>query len=415
MKNIYTSIDLGTDSIKIVVMELHKNKLNLLAASSFKSKGIKKGVISDIERATESLKNAIKEVEIMLGVSIRKAIASVPSYFANFIFTKSEVKITNENKTITSDDVGEVLKKSMADKITGDNGLVTILPIDFSVDDKEPVKDPKGIIGEVLSVRAILAVTPKKNIYSVVNLIEGIGIEVVDISLNSIGDSYVFKTKDNSNQIGAIINIGSEITEVSIYNKGIIVKNAIIGLGGQNVDNDISYIYKTSREHSKLIKERFALAHKLHASVNDFYEVKTTFGDIIKINQFEVSEVIMSRIEEILVLAKKEISILTNKNMQYIVITGGTSHLNHFNYIADDVFGKLVTVGDIKVVGARHNKYSSAIGNIIYFINKLKLKGKNYSMFSAEDVEDISTAKKGLINTGNDSMLGKVFGFFTSE
>lgn len=415
MKSIYTSVDIGSDTIKVVVLELYKNKLNLLAASSFKSKGIKKGVITDITSAGESLKGAIAEVEAMLGIKIKKVIATVPSYLANFIYSKADIGITSEENIVTNQDISEVLQKTAVGKKTNGNELVTILPIDFSLDECNGIKDPKGMVGNILGVRTIVVTTPRKNIYSVVSLIENIGIEVIDISLNSIGDAFIFKNKDNSEQIGAIINIGAETTEVSIYNKGIIVKNTVIGLGGKNIDSDISYIYKVSLEQAKRLKEKFALAHRLYASVNDYTEVRTISGEMIKINQFEISEVVMSRLEEILTLAKNEINILTNKTMQYIIVTGGSSNMEHIHYAIDEAGLKNATIGDINIVGARNNKYSSAVGNVIYFINKLKLKGKQYSMFSSDDVDGISSSKKSILNVGSDSMLGTVFGFFTGE
>ena len=415
MKNIYTSVDMGSDTIKVVVCELHKNRLNLLAASSVRSRGIKKGVITDVTKASESLKEALSEVELMLGVKIKRVIASVPSYFAEYTYAEGKVDIKSEDKIVSGDDIIRCLHNAVKTKIGVNNELVTVIPIDFSLNDEQLIKDPKGLQGENLSSRMILVTTPKKNIYSVVSLIESIGVIVEDISLNNIGDIYAFKNSKTETQLGVVINIGSETTSVSLYNKDIVVKSAIIGLGGNDVDNDISYMYKINRDQALKIKERFALAHKLYASVNDFYEVSTKNNEIISINQFEVSEVVMSRLEEILTFAIKEINNLTNKKIQYIIITGGMSNMAHFKYIVDEVLGKRAIIGNIKVIGARDNSYSSAIGNIVYFIDKLKLRNKQYSMFSKEDVEELSTTKKNLINISNDSMLGKVFGYFWSE
>ncbi|MDD2180943.1 MAG: cell division protein FtsA [Bacilli bacterium] len=415
MKNIYTSVDIGSDTIKIVVCELHKNRLNLLAASSVKSQGIKNGAITDVGKASVALREAISEVETMLGVKIKKVIASVPNFLAEYIYAEGVVDIKNEDNIITGDDIIRCLHTAVKTKIGVNSELVTVIPIDFSIDDNQLIKDPKGIAGSKLSSRMILVTTPKKNIYSVVGMIESIGIAVEDISLNSIGDIYAFKTAETESQLGVIINIGADTTTVSLYNKNIIVKSSIIGYGGNDVDNDIAYMYKITKDQALKIKERFALAHKLYASVNDFYEVATKNNEVISINQFEVSEIVMSRLEEILTFATKEINNLTNKKIQYIIITGGMSNIAHFQYIVDDVFGKNATIGNIKVVGVRDNKYSSTIGNIVYFIDKLKLREKQYSMFSKEDVVELSSTKKSLINISNDSMLGKVFGYFWSE
>lgn len=415
MKKIYTSVDIGSESIKVVVCELFKNRLNLLAASSVKSKGIKKGVIVSIEDARETLLKAFEEVEVMLGIKIKRVIASIPSYFAEYLYAEAELTIENENQIIGGHEVIKVLQKAVIPKMNQLHELVTVMPIDFKVDDQASTKDPKGLKGNVLSTRAIMVTTPKKNIYSVLSLIESINVEVVDISLNNIGDMFAFKTPSVEQQVGAIINIGSEATSVSLYNKGIVVKSSIIGFGGINIDNDISYIYNIDNNQASQIKENFALAHKIYASANDFTQVETKAGQVIDINQFEVSEIVMARIEEILKLAKKEINILTNQQIQYIIITGGISNMEHFNYIADEVFGKNIVIGDIKLIGVRDNIYSSAIGNIIYFINKLKLRGNNYSMFSEEDMHEISSTKKNLLNLTNDTMLGKVFGYFWNE
>ena len=302
----------------------------------------------------------------------------------------------------------------MKDKIVPGREIVTMLPIDFSIDDKDGIKDPKGLVGSILSSRAVMATTPKKNIYSVVSLMDNIGVEIVDISLNPIGNINAFHFKEMNDQIGAIVDIGAETTTVSIYNKGIIVKSSVIAMGSKNIDNDLAYMYKINLSQARKIKERFALAHKKYASLSELYEINTE-ADTIKINQLEASEIVMSRIEEILTLARKEISILTNRKVDYTIITGGISNMAHFDYVVEDVFGKDTTIGSLRLMGVRNNKYSACVGNIIYFINKLKIKGKDYTMISVSDMEELETPRKGIMNISGDTMLGKVFGYFFGE
>ena len=284
MKHIYTSIDIGSDTIKVVVCELFKNKLSLLAASSVKSEGIKKGLITDVNGALKSVKKAITEVESMLGVKVDKVIATVPSYMANFTMVKGKIDLSlTEGETIQGNEIVKVLQKASSNKLMSNEEMITLIPIDFMVDDKL-FRDPKGKIGKTLSARAIMASTPKKNIYSVASLFNNLGIEIVDISLNGIGDIYAFKKGKMDEQMGAIINIGHEITNISLYNKGVIVKNSILQYGGKNIEHDIAYIYKISDDDALKIKENFALSSKEGASLNDFYEVETTYGEKIKIS-----------------------------------------------------------------------------------------------------------------------------------
>ena len=415
MKHIYTSVDIGSDTIKIVVCELFNNKLNLLAASSVKSKGIKKGLITDVYEASEAVKACLAELEEMLGIKITKVIASVPGYNAEYTMVKGEISLDEELEGITGHEIVKVLGQAMGSKTIEDKEMVTTVPVDFSIDENTGIKDPKGMKGNTLSTRAIMISTPRKNIYSVVSLLENLGLDVVDISLSNIGDIYSLKNKEIDQKVGAIINIGHETTTVSLYNKGIIVKSSILGIGGKNIENDIAYIYKLKSADARIVKEKFALAHKNYASKSDIYEIEDKTGEMVRINQFEVSEIVMSRIEEILVLARKEINILTKREVDYILVSGGTSSMSNFSLIAEEVLGKITKIGNIRIVGVRNNKYSSALGNIVYFIQKLRLKGQNYSMISNSDMEELSSTKKSLINISNESMLGKVFGYFFSE
>ena len=407
MRHIYTSIDIGTDTIKVVVTELYNGKLNLLAASSTKSRGIKKGLITDVDEASNSLIRAINEVQEMLGFKIKKVLVNIPSYFAEFSKVEGEIRINSGDSIINGHHIAQVLESSLKDN-SFTKEIVSIIPIDFSVDGQSGIKDPKGLMGDVLRVRAVVALVPKKNIYSVVSLIDSIGLEVADISLNGIGDINAFKNKEIDSKLGAIVNIGYETTNVSVYNKGIIIKNSIIGMGGKNIDNDLSYMYKVDLEFASKIKEKFALAHKKFASKVEFYNI----NDKDRINQFEVTDIVMSRIEEILSLAKKEINLLANRKMDYVIITGGVSNMEGFSDVASDIFGKDVIIGNVNIIGIRNNKYSSAIGNVVYYINRLKLLGNDDTMV---DDESLYFSRKSLLSMSNESMLGKVFGYFFGD
>lgn len=409
MRHIYTSVDIGSDTMKVAVFELYKNKLNLLAASSVKSMGIKKGVITNLSEASISIKEAFNEVEQMLGMKIKKVIATIPSYFSDYIMVEGSATIEGANGIVDGNDISNLLEKIAKSKIGPNREMVSLIPIDFKVDDLDSVKDPKGIAGKMLKMRGILVTVPSKNIYSVVNLIESIGVEVIDISTNGIGDISTFRNDTIDKQVGAIINMGSEITSITLYNKGIPVKNAIIQYGGKNIDNDISYMYKVDASVAKKLKETFVIAHKNYARANEFKEVVDIYGETKKVSQLEVSEIVMSRVEEIITLAKEQMHNLTNREIQYIILTGGTSSLPQIKMVASEILGD-VAVGNIKLVGVRNNKYSTVIGNIIYFINKLKLRGHNYSMITEED-----ESSKKIRNNANEEMLGKVFGYFLGK
>ena len=413
MEHVYSSIDIGSDSIKLVVLELYKNHLNLLAATSTPSSGIKKGLIVDPKAVRESIDQAFKEAEDMLGVSIKKVIATVPSYLTEYKIIKGETDVSGE--IISTKDMSNAYRQGIKEIMNPLNEFVTLVPIDFKINGKTIMKDPKGFPGNKLQGRAMTIMAPKKNVYTVASILESLDKEIEDISVTSIGDINCFKNESVDKDIGAVINIGSEITTVSLYNKGIPVNTKIVNQGGKDIDKDIAYMYKIDTLEAKKIKERFALASKHNASNTDYYETTNLENENIKIIQSEVSDIVMYRALEILNLAKNEINLLTNRPIKYIIVTGGVSNLINFEDVVRDVLGSNAYIGNIKLLGVRNNKYSTAIGNIIYFIGTLKLKGQDYTMLSKRDMEILSSPDKHFVNTSDDTMLGKVFGYFFGE
>lgn len=413
MEHVYSSVDFGTDTIKIVVCELYKNHLNLLAATSTKARGIKKGLITDPKEARESINEAFLEIQSMLGTEVKKVVAIVPSYNAEYKIIKGKTKVSGD--IITNKDMENAYREGIRDSLKPGYEFVTLMPIDFKINGKTIMKDPKDFPGDTLEGRAMSIMVPKKNLYSVVSILESLGKEVVDVSVTSVSDINTFRNKEIDSSISAIINIGSETTTISLYNKGIPVNTKILPIGGSDIDSDIAYMYKISKEEAKKIKERFAFSTKRGANPKDVYETATLDGDAIKINQLEVSEIVMYRVEEILSLAKNEINLLTNRPIKYIMFTGGTSNLTNFELMVQDMFGTRASLGKINLVGARNPKFSSSLGNIIYFIGTLKLKGEDYTMFSERDMEILSSPNKHFIGADGNTMLGKVFGYFFGE
>ena len=249
MRKIYTSVDLGSDSIKILVAEIYNKKLNVLAVSNVKSSGIKKGLIVDANEILVSLREAISEIEGKLMITIDKVIASVPSYYSTFEIVTGEVDIDEYGK-ITGLDVVKVLQKAVKSKLKMDRELVTIIPIYYIVDDKKNIKDPKNLIGKKLGVKAMMATTPSKNVQSIISIFQSLGIDVVDVNLGSIADYNEFKNNTSDTGVSAVINIGHDITTVSLFNKGIIINSEVIQIGGKNIDNDISYVFMTIASES---------------------------------------------------------------------------------------------------------------------------------------------------------------------
>ena len=410
MKKIYSSIDIGSDTIKFVVGEYYNKKVNVLASYSIKSKGIRKGLIVDPNLAINAVKDGMKYINNMLDINIKKVIVNVPSNNAKFMYVTGNIDIVNDDEVITGDDVNKVIKNSVYNKLPADYELVTVIPLEFILDNDTKVEKPAGKSSKKLGLKGIMVSTPKKNIYSVINVIEGAGLQVSDITLSGIADYYEVRNNNTDNKVGAIINIGHETTTVSIINNGRFMNTDTINLGGINIEKDLAYVFGISIFDARVIKEKFASSNKRFCQIGETFEVKNTVGEILRLNQLEVSEVVMNRLEEILGYAKKKIIELSKQNISYLIITGGMTEIKSFKHLVFEFLGKDVIIYVTNTLGVRNNKYTTSLGMIKYFISKMELRDKDISMVSEEDVERLMTPSKGVKK--DNLIFTKIFGSF---
>ena len=389
---IYSSIDIGSDTIKIVVAKIDDTSFEILASSVTRSVGIKKGMIVDSDLAIKSITIALDEIEKKLGFRIDKAIITVPLYdvavdiYNGCSYTEGE---------ITGDDVITCLKSSVS-TIDIDKEVVTVFPIDFTIDDTNRVIDPKGIKGSKLESRMLISTVPKENVYPFLEVLEKCNVEVIDLSFGVINDFY--NLKDNSDfdkNSGAVIDIGNDKIEIAIFNKGLMTQGVVLTNGSKLLDHDIGYIYHLDKTTSRELKENLAMASSQYADALETVEYESTDGEKMIVNQLEVSQIVEARLEELLKNVKKVLNDLTNKEISYIIITGGVTNLPGFDYLIRDIFGDIVTTLNMNTIGVRNNVYTSSVGMIKYYYDKLKIRGIDYTMY--ESIRESVENKKNII------------------
>lgn len=244
---------------------------------------------------------ALKKANDMLGIKIVKVIAVVPPNGCSFDIAVGSVEILDR---VTGEDVNRVVKDALVGKIREEEELVTAIPINFTVDGEENIKDPKDKNGSLLETKLVVSTLPKEPLYRILEVLRLSGLEAIDVAFTSTGDYYTVRNNRLQNEVGAIINIGEDSTNVSVFNKGIQIKNAMIPIGSHNVDRDITYIFKIKEEDSRRLKEQFAVSMQVYADSND--TVTIPIGEEKKeISQVGISKVVEARLEEILNLAKK--------------------------------------------------------------------------------------------------------------
>ena len=410
MRKIIASLDIGTSTIKLIIGEFIKNKLNILCTSEVPSKGMKKGLIYRRDELIPVLKETFHKAEEMLGIPVKEVVLSIPAYYTEARMSEGSSTITNEDHVITHQDLIRAMHAASYNQIGEDEELISILPTTYKVDN-DIVKNPINMIGKKLSLKAVLITAPKSSVIDFLKVLDTIGIKVIDVVTSSLGDYASNRFKESGSKFGAIINIGEETTTVSVFNKGILTRAEVIELGGANIDNDIAYIYKITKKDARELKESIGLACSDQARKEEKVTLTDRLGEEVTINQLDLSEIIESRLREILELTKKQINLLTKREIEYIIITGGSSEIGDFNNLLDKVFTKPHILGKIDTVGARNNKFSTTLGIIKYYNGRLKLKNKEYSVFNLDELEILSGIHKK-VSINENSILGKLFGYF---
>ena len=403
-----TSLDIGNEEIKVIVASAFDNKCNVLASTSIRSSGIKKNTIYNEKKLRESVKLAILKTEEKIGKKIKVVILLIPSNTAKMTIETGLVDI--KDNIVRGSDIKRVLADAKKDIFDDTRELVSVLPISFTVDDNISVSNPIGEEGNKLFVKAVVSTSLKSEIYPLISIVSSLGISIVDIVHKSQADYYTVSNNSLDRKLGCVINMGGDVTTVSIFNKGIMIKNSYIPLGSSSVDKDISFVYKVDIKTARHLKETFALAVPRYADKYDSVDVVTLENKSITVTQSEISKVIESRLNEILKLAKNEINRLTKREISYIIVVGGISELAGFNYIVEDVLSRNASCLDMQQMGARHNKYTSAFGAIKYFYKKCLLTEEDISMFPQDVVETFLSPKKR--NTGSENIVSKFLHHF---
>ena len=384
---VYSSIDIGSDTIKIIVGKVINDDLNIMAAVHTRSVGIKNGLIVDQELAIKSINLALEEAYKQTGFKIDKAVITVPFYEMNVNIYNGESFPDGE---ITGEDVITCFKSSVS-TVNYDREVVTVFPIDFTIDDEKKCNDPKGQTGYKLESRILISSIPKSYVYPYLETLEKCHVEVIDLSFGPVNDFYNINNSDDYlKNSGALIDIGSNKCEIAVFNKGLLMKGTVLPIGSKLVDNDISYIYHLDKATARKLKESLAMASSQYAEENEVVEYESLDGEKIIVNQLELSQIVEARLEEILKNVKKSLNNLTNREISYIIITGGISNMPGFDYLISSIFGDIACQINMNIIGARDNIYASSVGMLRYYSDKLKLRGIDYTMYDdiQKEIED---------------------------
>ena len=365
-------LDIGTTKICAVVGEVVGGQVNIIGLGTYPSKGLRKGVVINIESTVQSIKKAIEEAELMAGCHITSVYAGIAGGHIKGINSHGVIAV--KNREIGPNDVKRVIDAASAVAIPMDREVIHIIPQEFVVDDQDGIKDPVGMSGVRLEGRVHIitgAITSAQNIIKCANRA---GLDVDDIVLEQLGSSDAVLTPEEKELGVAIIDIGGGTTDLVIFANGSIKHTAVISLAGSHITSDISMGLRTPIEEAEKIKKRYGCSLTSMVRKDETIEVPSVGGRKPRIlSRQTLTEIIEPRVEEILTLVHDEVLRTDYANLiaSGVILTGGSAILEGVPELAEQIFNLPVRRGTPIGIGGLIDLvsspiYATGVGLVLY-------------------------------------------------
>jgi cell division protein FtsA len=368
-KNLIVGLDIGTSKIVAVVAEvLMDGRHEIIGLGQHESKGLKKGVVVNIEATVASIQSALEEAELMADCKIRNVYAG--SHIRSF---NSSGMVAIKEKEVTAADVARVIETAKAVNIPTDQQLLHTVPQEFIVDNQEDVREPIGMSGIRLEVRVHIVTGAVSAVQNIVKCVRRCGLEVSDLILQPMASADAVLTSDEKELGVVLIDIGGGTTDVAIFSEGAIRHTAVIPIAGDQITNDIAMALRTPTPDAEEIKLRYGVAKQLLADPSETLEVPG-LGDRSPrtLSRQALAAVIEPRIEELFALVHQVVreSGFEEVLSSGIVITGGSSLIPGVLELAEDIFLKPARMGIPNYDGqladvVRSPRYATVLGLLI--------------------------------------------------
>jgi cell division protein FtsA len=385
-KNSYiVGFDIGTKKVAAIIGEItEEKKVEIIGIGTAESKGLRKGVVVNLDATVEAIKKAQEEAELMAGVEIDSAFIGLSGAHIKSFNSRGVIAVSGKNREISRDDIKRVIDQSKAVSIPPDREIIHIIPQEFVVDEQDGIKDPLGMSGIKLEVNVHIVTGAITSVQNLRTCVARAGIEIEQLVLNQIATSASTLTHDEMELGIGLIDVGGGTTEVAIFERGSLWYTSIIPIGGDNFTNDIAVGLRTPIPEAEKIKKKFGCVTSPLEDEQETIEVPSVGrGKKPRILSRQIlADIIHPRAEEIFRLVDNDI-----KRMGYekslnsgIVLTGGTALLDGLEEIAEEIFDLPVRRGDPSGIGGLVDRvgtpdYTTSVGLILYGYNQWKEKG----------------------------------------
>ena len=358
----FTGLDIGTNSIKVLVAEHRNGELNVIGVSNAKSKGVKDGIIVDIEAAATAIKSAISQAEEKAGISIKSVNVGLPGNLLQVEPTQGMIPVTSDTKEITDQDVENVVKSALTKSMTPDREVITFIPEEFIVDGFQGIRDPRGMMGVRLEMRGLLYTGSRTILHNLRKTVERSGVQVENIIISPLA-LVRSVLNEGEREFGAtVIDMGAGQTTVATIRNQELQFTNILQEGGDYVTKDISKVLKTSQKLAEGLKLNYGEAYPSLAS-NETFQVEV-IGEVepVEVTESYLAEIISARIKHIFEQIKQELERRHLLDLPGgIVLIGGNAILPGVVELAQEVFGVGVKLYVPNQVGIRNPAFAHVI------------------------------------------------------
>ncbi|MCK5871909.1 MAG: cell division protein FtsA [Methylococcales bacterium] len=372
-KNIVVGLDIGTSKVAAIVGEYNlDDDLEIIGIGTAPSRGLKKGVVVNLESTVHSIQRAVEEAELMAGCQIQSVYAGIAGNHIKSLNSHGIVAI--RDKEVKQHDIDRVIDSARAVAIPADQKILHILPQEFVIDQQDGIKEPIGMSGIRLEAKVHMVTGSESAAQNIIKCIRRCGLTVDDIVLEQLASCTSVLT-DDEKELGVLLcDIGGGTTDIAIFADGAIKHTAVIPIAGDQVTNDIAVALRTPTKNAEQIKCQYACALTSLTNSDELIEVPS-IGERSprKISTENLSEVVEPRYEELMLLVQAELRRSGYEDLitAGVVFTGGSSKVKGLAPLAESIFRIPVRIGMPQHVSGltdvvQNPIYSTGVGLLLY-------------------------------------------------
>ncbi|MBW2465089.1 MAG: cell division protein FtsA [Deltaproteobacteria bacterium] len=375
---IIAGLDLGTTKVCAIVAEQTDDGLDIIGIGSVPAKGLKKGVVVNIESTVQAIRAAIEQAETMAGVEIGSVYAGIAGSHVRGMNKEGVAAISS--REVTQDDVDRVLDQAKAIPLPGDRQVIHVLPQEFIVDEQDGIREPVGMSGVRLEARVHLVTAATPSIQNIIKCAERCDLHVAEVVLQPLASAKAVLSEDEKEIGVALVDVGGGTTDIIVYVDGAVVHTSVIPIGGINFTNDIATGLRTPMAEAERIKMKYGCASTNMVDEEETIEVPSVGGRPPRTLPRQVlCDIIEPRAEEIFSAVRHVIAETGYGDMLAagVVITGGTTLLDGMPELAEHVLGLPVRRGAPVGIGGlidvvRSPAFSTGVGLVKYGAERLR-------------------------------------------